>query len=292
MRPSTVCFTAFGLRIESEVPLGPEVAPEPLDEGVVDLTVEVAAPAPSDATRHGVGRLNWEGLCELSVEGGRAIRVAPREGCSSEDMAMAVSGAGLAMALGQRESLVLHGSCVDVGGAAVCLLGPSGTGKSTLAAALRAAGHNLISDAMTAISWSAENVPLCLPGWPKLKLWPEAAALLGWASDGNPRVHANSEKLLCSVDERFADSPVPLSRLMLVSAEDPIELSWLPPSAAVVELIRNFYLIDETAVSLQPEVMQACARLAEQIPVARLKRGKSLAALAHVVDLVRSEARL
>jgi hypothetical protein len=46
----------------------------------------------------------------------------------------------------QSDRLMLHAACVEAGGRAVVLAGPSGTGKSTLAAALVSKGFGYITD--------------------------------------------------------------------------------------------------------------------------------------------------
>ncbi len=48
--------------------------------------------------------------------------------------------------------MIVHGSCVAVGGRAVLILGPSGTGKSTLALALMARGGLLVADDRTILA--------------------------------------------------------------------------------------------------------------------------------------------
>lgn len=48
--------------------------------------------------------------------------------------------------------MIVHGSCVAVGGRAVLILGPSGAGKSTLALALMARGGLLVADDRTILA--------------------------------------------------------------------------------------------------------------------------------------------
>ncbi len=52
---------------------------------------------------------------------------------------------------GAETGPVLHGGCVEIDGRAVAFVGHSGTGKSTLTAALVRAGHGYIADEVTAI---------------------------------------------------------------------------------------------------------------------------------------------
>src|SRR5579884_948907 len=70
----------------------------------------------------------------------------------------------------------LHGTAVEVGGRALVLLGDSGYGKSTLAAAFTAAGHRLLSDDVLVIT--RQQKPALgywlHPGIPRLKLLPDS----------------------------------------------------------------------------------------------------------------------
>lgn len=61
-------------------------------------------------------------------------------------------GPGLAALWTQRGGCVLHGSCVRLGTSAFSFIGPSGRGKSTLAAGLKKRGFDFVSDGMTLIT--------------------------------------------------------------------------------------------------------------------------------------------
>jgi hypothetical protein len=67
-------------------------------------------------------------------------------------------------------SLVLHGSAVAIGGKAHVFLGDKGSGKSTTAAALVAAGFPLITDDVVALEQLADGRVVVPPGYPAMKL--------------------------------------------------------------------------------------------------------------------------
>jgi len=141
---------------------------------------------------------------------------------------------------------------------AVCLLGTSGAGKSTLAAALNAAGHALISDAMTAIKVDDGGLPYASPGWPVSKLWPNTVHRLGLQPKG--AVHADSDKLLCVPSGACASAPIAVRWYVGVVAGEVPELVRLSPSAGVMTLLRNHYLLDDTSPSEHPELLRRVAR--------------------------------
>jgi HPr kinase/phosphorylase len=56
------------------------------------------------------------------------------------------------------DRLILHASCVAVGGRALLITGPSGSGKSTLALQMLALGARLISDDQTEVTATPDGV--------------------------------------------------------------------------------------------------------------------------------------
>jgi hypothetical protein len=218
--------------------------------------------------------LVWDGICRLGIFGGRLIAVESLRAATPEDLALAVSGSGLALALEARGHLVLHGSCVAIEGRGVCLLGPSGAGKSTLAAALQAAGHTLVSDAMTALD--LEEAPRAFPGWGTLKLWPTTVSRLGLESLVTGRVHGESNKQLCLPQGRVAAGLVPIQTFVIVGPGEASEPSWLGPAEGVMALMQNAYLVDDMPAAAQPALLKLCARVVSSSSVARLDRGLTL----------------
>jgi hypothetical protein len=267
--------------------LGPE-APATQEEGTADIRVVLGRGESVPAQK----RLTWDGCCRVSLLAGGVVVVEPAGNATARDLALAASGSGLALALAQRSLLVLHGSCVAIDGEAICLLGQSGVGKSTLAAALQAAGHVLVSDAMTAIRVGESAVPHAVPGWPVLKLWPNTVNHLGLERQTMATVHPQSEKLLCSPGGVCAAAPVPVRWFVSVMPDDPAGLIRLSPAAGVMTLLRNLYLIDDTSPAEHAALLTSAAWAVARAGTALLRRGSTLAQLSEVVasleGLVRS----
>jgi hypothetical protein len=80
----------------------------------------------------------------------------------------------LPLALSTGPDLVLHGSCVALDGAVAAFLGPSGTGKSTLAAACHARGLPVVGDDCVIVSADPAQQWTVAPVYGGLRLWPEA----------------------------------------------------------------------------------------------------------------------
>ena len=65
----------------------------------------------------------------------------------------------------------LHGSAVCRDNRAICFLGHSGAGKSTIAATLIQSGYDLIDDDVLTVGWRRGR-PCAIPGYPEIRLWP------------------------------------------------------------------------------------------------------------------------
>jgi hypothetical protein len=82
--------------------------------------------------------------------------------------------AAFLLALGGR--YVLHGSAVEAAAGALAIVGPSGVGKSTVAALCCAAGARLLSDDVLPLDLI--DPPVLVGGWPELRLRPGASSVV------------------------------------------------------------------------------------------------------------------
>ena len=282
-------YDAYGVRLEADFPLWPGDAA--VTEGASPVvSVRMAREGErfeSLGFRPGSAAacLEWPGLGAFEVRGGSTIVVWPTPGAVLEELALIAAGPALAMLLEQRGCVVLHGSCVEHQGSAVAFLGPSGAGKSTLAAALRARGCVLISDGMTVVD-AAGPKPLALPGPPHLKLWPDALAALGALAPTVP-VQRHVDKRWFRVSDRYASAPVPLTRAFLLLSAD-AQAEELSPAAALMGLVRNYFLADYAEPASGAFLLSRCAKISEAIAVATLPRARQLAELEQSLAVVLS----
>jgi hypothetical protein len=77
----------------------------------------------------------------------------------------------------QRGIPVLHAAvAADAAGDAVVLAGDSGAGKSVLLTALLQRGWGLLTDDLAPLTLGRNRMPLAVPTWPEVRLWPDCAA--------------------------------------------------------------------------------------------------------------------
>lgn len=121
----------------------------------------------------------------------------------------------------------MHGSCVDFGHGAVVLLGASGTGKSTLAAALCKRGAVLLSDEICLCSIE-DGACVVVPGFPLHYLAVDSLEKIGLDPAGFPEVRAGMNKRIVPALNTFATEPHPLERIYLLSPEGGQDFRFAP----------------------------------------------------------------
>jgi ATP-dependent phosphoenolpyruvate carboxykinase len=192
------------------------------------------------------------------------------------DTAIFVAGTGMAIALYQRGSLLLHASAVAYDGRAFAFSGASGAGKSTLAALLcRDAGCEMISDDITAVtSVGQRSVPQ--PDGRQLRLWDDMVELLSLSEQRGPAVRSTLAKYHVQTSVARIESSLTLAGIYLLEAlpsgsEPLIERVTLSESAALLE--DNLYRrVLSTRFEDQATRFLRIAKLLETVPVWRLRR--------------------
>ena len=99
------------------------------------------------ATAAGTYVARWPGVMEAELDAGRdVVTVRPDPEAPTDFVPVLVGASLLSFVLAIRGCLVLHASCVEIGGDAVAVVADSGGGKSTLSGMLCAGGTPFVSD--------------------------------------------------------------------------------------------------------------------------------------------------
>ncbi len=293
----SACYTAYGVTIGSELPL-PELLPAAAPPEVLIRLGRVAAPPPRPSEQRpfgwtrvaaGCAVIHWNQVATFQVRDGREIVVDPVPGVADAVLRAYLLGSALGVLLQQRGWLTLHASSVAIGGGAVAFLAGSGWGKSSLAAALHARGHPLIADDVTAVQVN-DGQPTVAPGFPQLKLWPDAVAALGDAAEGLPRLDPALEKRARRVVAGFAPAPLPLRQLYVLAPGPAIAIEPLAPRPAFLELVRHSYSARVLAGAAVADHFGQCSRLAGQVAISRLCRPQDLTLLPELARRVEQHA--
>ena len=291
-------YEAFGLSVASAWPLS-QLSPVEGQSAESDVTVETGAlpQRPGGVTRDSTtihadddrgfttlrtpDALYWfyERVGTLRIREGRDVVVDPAPAASRAAVERLLLGPGMQSVLVQREHLVLHASAVVIGDSLVAVAGPSGRGKSTVAAACSAAGHVVHADDTVAID-SGDGGPCVPPGVPSLGVAPVVANSLSLAGD-------EVEGRIAVDDDRFSDEARRIDRVYLLADDEAFGVDPLPNGAAVFALLRASYsLYDDTNADRAASHLSACGALADTVTIRRLRRPRSLDRLPELVRLL------
>jgi hypothetical protein len=175
----------------------------------------------------------------------------------------------------QRGLLPMHGSAIQVKDRAVVFLGPTGNGKSTIAAALVDRGYPAISDELCAIVVTENAPPLLLPGFPQILLWADSLKKLAKDIRCLTPVRSNLEKYILPVDTTVVRENLPLKQLYILNTCNTPSFSITPlqgvkKSHALVESTYRVHHVAGHGLSV-PHFNQ-CTTVARYIDLKRVER--------------------
>jgi hypothetical protein len=172
----------------------------------------------------GAVMLTEKGVARYLVDSGHEIVVDPFPGAPQRNIRLYLLGSALGILCHQRGLLPLHANAIVAGGAAVAFAGPSGVGKSTLAAHFQRAGYEVLCDDVCMIRFDAAGQPFAWPGLPRLKLWGDAAKAFGIDHHGFEPVYEEMDKynvpLRQAGGQPAVARPIPFRRLYVLSRAD------------------------------------------------------------------------
>lgn len=205
----------------------------------------------------------WPDDARVLVENGTEVTVELAPGTNLTEARAILMGPVQAVLWHQRGLLPLHASVVRVNGGALALAGPSGVGKSTLAATLALRGHDVTADDICIID--AANGIQVLPSTSRLRLWRDALEHFGIAVDGLPRALARSEKYVVEGGEWGETEPHRLVAVVLLSrqASGALTIERLRGARAIMELLGVVHRLPAArALGLEPAVFTGLTKLA------------------------------
>jgi hypothetical protein len=187
----------------------------------------------------------------------------------------------LPLVLNGQRATVLHAGAVEVDESAIAFVGPTGRGKSTLTAAMATQGFRFLTDDALQVSLSASGAPVAAPGQPHLRLWnasdPTTKARIA-AGPGFP--HCDQERALTAIyllGEGEGEGEAPTF--------EPVR-----PSAALLELIQNSFLLDPDSPELLKLQHNNLCALVSTVPVFRMNYIRNYETLPQVCPLVVAHA--
>jgi hypothetical protein len=191
------------------------------------------------------------------VEDGRTVTIELAPGADAAEASSTLMAPVQAVLWHQRGLLPLHASVISVNGVAIALAGPSGVGKSTLAAALAAGGHEVLADDICIVDTA--NGADVLPGAARLRLRRDAVDHLGIAAQRMERGKYLVEGVASTGPERRK-----LAAIVLLSRQggDAVEIERLRGARCIMELQEVVHMLPEAnALGLGADVFTALTSL-------------------------------
>ncbi|WP_155524484.1 hypothetical protein [Oleisolibacter albus] len=275
----------------------PELAPDAGGAGKAAIRITLAGAADPDRPGGPVFSDGEIALhpppCSLVIRGGETLEIRPTAPDDPAGIRTFLLGSGLGALAHQRGLLPLHASAVALGPDAgvVAFSGPSGHGKSTLAAHLAAQGHGLMTDDLCILRLDADRA-LAFPGVRRLKLWRDALTALGHDADRLPPVQHQLDKRALPPPPQAAARPAPLRALYILDRGEVPGIAPISGLSALEAVWANIFRRHYALRSGQGAALRlACARLAAQVPVFRLTRPWDLGRMQDSVDLLLAHHR-
>ena len=192
--------------------------------------------------------LRFPGLADFTVStGGKDVICIPVPEADEETLQHLFLNQVLPLVMNARGCLSFHGSAVDVGGACAAFLGPTGRGKSTLAASFATMGQGFLTDdgLIVALRGGRHVVE---PSHPSLRLWEDSeAALLPTGSEtAEPVSYTSKSRFVAGERLAHAAAELPLAAIFVLGEQtaDAIAIRRLSQAETVVAVLGNCFQID------------------------------------------------
>ncbi len=249
----------------------PAAVPARAPEGAVEARLGLVDGYTVARDRDGTVRARFPGTCELRFAGGSsAIALTVDPEADEEIVGLIVAGAGLAAWCGTQGSPLLHASAVEHEGRALAVIGPSGTGKSTVAMLLCGAGARLVTDDTLRVSPEGEGF-VAHAGGTQIRLRPGVARLTEIVPGAV--IGPTADHRVGVTPEQMQDDRAPLVALVAPEAVRGLLVPVIERlgGAEAIKVLAGASRLRWTGHDAQRALFDQLTRLAARVPVLRAR---------------------
>ncbi len=183
---------------------------------------------------------------KLLITSRNTIEITPAVGIEDAHLATFILGSAMGSLLHLRQQIPLHGMAFLGRQGAILMLGESGTGKSTLTAAMLSARLPVFTDDVIALQLSPDNNVLVTPAHRQIKLSPSIVQALGLDHQTFSTTAPGVSKYSWHVPlEYFCPTAQPVVAIGILSSErnnsSVAQVTTISPTQAMAELLKNTY---------------------------------------------------
>lgn len=209
-----------------------------------------------------------------------------------EDTATYLLGPIMGFVMLLRGVFCLHASAIAIGGRAIALIGPAGSGKSTTAAAFSGRGFSILAEDVVTLDDRDDHF-LVRPAYPCIRLWPASVKILYGIETFLPRLTPNWDKCYLDLTERpeqFQQQPLPLAAIYLlgVRSEDPLApfVEPLDSSKGLMSLVANTYATKLMQKEMRARGFKLLTRVLNTTPLRRITPHANPARIPQLCDSI------
>jgi hypothetical protein len=215
---------------------------------------------------------------------GREVLIQPSETQDLGQIRLYILGTVLSVLLYQRGILSLHGSAMAIGDQVVGVIAPSGSGKSSTAAALYKKGYRLLSDDAIPIFYQNGQY-VVYPGYPRLKISNEVAECLDYGETHIIEKHPECGEVSFDARHQFIGGALPLKQIYVLEVGDSLGITPCAQIDAVFGMMKNS-LPTMWLQQHNPEQFKQCTEFAKSLPFYRMTRSQNLEDLPKLADML------
>lgn len=184
---------------------------------------------------------------------------------------------------------VYHGAAIAFKDVAIAFLGPSGFGKSTLAAAFAARGYPFLGDDCLQLSEAADGEVHVQPHADHIRLWQDSIDALAPSQAITAHARGSTKPhLAASAALPHCNRALPLRRVYVLGdgLVDTATVTPLSAASTIMGWTRNAFVLDIKSPTVLQRSFSAATRLAQHVPGRHLDYPRSYDALDDVLACV------